>query len=137
MGRERSAWGAIGRGLTQALRRIACGNLSPTATSLVMVLLEFSLTPLGRGESITPLVARCLDIVDKSGLDYQLHAMGTTVEGRLSEVLGLMERCIEALAADHNRVTCTAKLDYRQGRHDRLRKKVTSVEEELGRTLKT
>ena len=34
----------------------------------------------------------------RSGLDYELHAMGTIVEGELDEVLDLMRRCIEQVA---------------------------------------
>jgi hypothetical protein len=46
-----------------------------------MVLLDFSMTPLGKGESVSPYVARCLEVVAGTGLDYRLHAMvGTTVE---------------------------------------------------------
>ena len=46
-----------------------------------MVVLDFSMFPLGVGESVSPYVARSLDIVDRSGLDYRCHAMGTTLEG--------------------------------------------------------
>jgi uncharacterized protein (TIGR00106 family) len=101
-----------------------------------MVLLEFSISPLGEGESVSEYVARSLDLVDKSGLDYQLHAMGTIVEGELEQVLDLMKRCIEAVAADCPRVTCSAKLDYRRGHSGRLRAKVESVERKLGRGLR-
>ena len=48
-----------------------------------MVLLDFSMTPLGKGESVSSYVARCLEIVAASGLEYRLHAMGTTLEGEL------------------------------------------------------
>src|SRR5689334_19122443 len=101
-----------------------------------MVLLEFSVSPLGAGESVSAEVARCLDIVEQSGLDYQLHAMGTLIEGELVDVLAVLQRCIEAIAADHPRVTCTAKFDLRQGHSGRLQSKVTSVERQLGRRLK-
>ncbi|MEX2186002.1 MAG: MTH1187 family thiamine-binding protein [Pirellulales bacterium] len=100
-----------------------------------MVLLEFSISPLGEGESVSEYVARSLDLIDKSGLDYQLHAMGTIVEGELTDVLDLMRRCIEAMANDCRRVTCTAKLDYRAGHSGRLRSKVESVEAKIGRPL--
>jgi uncharacterized protein (TIGR00106 family) len=100
-----------------------------------MVLLEFSVSPLEKGDSVSAYVARSLDLIDKSGLAYELHAMGTIVEGELSEVLALMQQCIEAIAADCARVTCTAKIDYRQGHEGRLQSKVTSVEEKLGRKL--
>ena len=101
-----------------------------------MVLLEFSISPLGEGESVSGYVARSLDLIDKSGLDYQLHAMGTIVEGELDQVLDLMKRCIEAVAADCPRVTCSAKLDYRKGHSGRLRAKVESVERKVGRALR-
>lgn len=102
-----------------------------------MVLLEFSVTPLDKGVSVSPWVARCLELVEASGLDYRLHAMGTIVEGELDQVLDLLKRCIEAVAADCQRITATAKLDYRAGAGGRLVSKVASVEAKLGRRLKT
>lgn len=101
-----------------------------------MVLLEMSIVPVGKGTSLSPYVARCLDIVDQSGLEYELHSMGTVVEGELDDVLQLMRRCIEELARDNDRVSCTAKLDYRKGMTGQLKGKVASVEQQLGRTLK-
>lgn len=41
-----------------------------------MVLLEMSITPLGKGESVSQYVAECVELVEQSGLDYELHAMG-------------------------------------------------------------
>ena len=101
-----------------------------------MVLLEFSISPMGEGASVSPYVARSLDIIDRSGLDYQLHAMGTIVEGELEQVLAVLQQCMDAIATDCDRVTCTAKLDYRRDHAGRLQAKVASVEEKLGRTLK-
>ena len=101
-----------------------------------MYLLEFSIAPLDQGESVSAYVARSLQIVEASGLDYRLHAMGTIVEGDLDQVLGVLHDCLSAMAADCTRVTCSAKIDYRQGYRGRLESKVTSVEEKLGRPLK-
>jgi uncharacterized protein (TIGR00106 family) len=95
-----------------------------------------SIVPLGQGESVSQYVAQCVDIVDRSGLAYELHAMGTIVEGELAEVLAVMQQCIEQVARSSNRVTCSAKLDYRQGRSGRLAAKVVSVEQKLGRAVK-
>src|SRR6188472_2352810 len=100
-----------------------------------MVLLEMSITPLGAGESVSRYVAECIEIVDGSGLDYELHAMGTIVEGELEQVLDLMRRCIEQTATHSDRVTCAAKLDFRRGHAGRLKSKVASVEQKLGRSL--
>jgi uncharacterized protein (TIGR00106 family) len=101
-----------------------------------MVLLEMSITPLGVGESVSQYVAECVDLVDRSGLDYELHAMGTIVEGELDQVLDLMRRCIEQTARHSDRVTCAAKLDYRRGKSGRLKSKVASIEAKLGRAVR-
>ena len=101
-----------------------------------MVLLELSVAPLAAGDSVSRQVAKCLLIIDASGLDYELHSMGTIVEGELDQVLDVMKQCIEAVAEEHDRVTCTAKIDLRKGAMGRLRGKVTAVERHLGRKLK-
>src|SRR5438309_3192307 len=102
-----------------------------------MVLLDFSMTPLGKGESVSQCVARCLEIVAASGLDYRLHAMGTTLEGELDEALAVVRRCFEALQCDCNRISCSMKIDYRKGPAGRLQSKVRKVEALLGRALRT
>jgi uncharacterized protein (TIGR00106 family) len=102
-----------------------------------MVLLDFSMTPLGKGESVSPYVARCLEVVAASGLDYRLHAMGTTLEGALDDVLAVVRRCFEALSMDCDRVSCAIKIDYRKGKGGRLESKVRKVEAIVGRPLKT
>ncbi len=101
-----------------------------------MYLLEFSISPLEKGASVSEYVARSLQIVEDSGLDYRLHAMGTIVEGELDQVLDVLRKCCEAMSADCDRITCTAKMDFRRGYQGRLESKVSSVEEKLGRTLK-
>jgi uncharacterized protein (TIGR00106 family) len=101
-----------------------------------MYLMEFSITPMGKGESVGQYVAQSLEIIDRSGLDYQLHAMGTTVEGELEPLLNLLQQCFESLEKESDRITCTAKFDYRRQAEGRLAKKVASVEEKVGRTLR-
>lgn len=99
-----------------------------------MVLLEMSIVPMGVGESVSEAVAECVDLIHQSGLAYELHSMGTIVEGELDEVMSVVQRSIELLAAKHNRVTCAVKIDYRAGASGRLRGKVESVESKLGRS---
>jgi len=101
-----------------------------------MYLLEFSMAPLNKGESVSAYVARSLEIIDASGLDYRLHAMGTIIEGPLEELLSVLQKCFEAMQADCDRITCTAKIDYRKGARGRLDTKVASVERQLGRPLR-
>ncbi|MFP6613315.1 MAG: MTH1187 family thiamine-binding protein [Pirellulales bacterium] len=101
-----------------------------------MYLLEFSMSPLAKGESVSRYVARSLEIIDASGLDYRLHAMGTIVEGELDQIMDVLKKCFEAMSVDCDRITCTAKVDFRRGHRGRLESKVASVKEKLGRDLK-
>lgn len=101
-----------------------------------MVVLDFSMFPLDKGASVSPYVARCLDVVDRSGLDYRCHAMGTALEGDFDSLLGVVKQCFDALAVDCDRIECSIKLDYRKGRTGRLDGKVASVEQKLGRPVK-
>jgi len=101
-----------------------------------MVVLELNIFPLDKGESVSEYVARAVDLIDRSGLDYQCHAMGTLIEGTFDQVMGVVRQCFEALAVDCRRIECQIKLDYRQGRSGRLRGKVASLEGKLGRPVR-
>ena len=101
-----------------------------------MLLAEFSIWPMDKGESVGAYVARALDIVDKSGLAYRLGPLGTCVEGEWPDVMAVIQKCYEELAKDSNRIACTVKMDWRKGRAGRLESKVETVEKTLGRKLK-
>ncbi len=97
-----------------------------------------SMTPLGKGESVSGYVARVVDVVDKSGLPYVLTPMGTIVEGEdWEEVMSVLKKGFEELKRDCSRVSITMKIDYREGKGGRLKSKVESVQEKLGREIKT
>ncbi|HIJ37685.1 MAG TPA: MTH1187 family thiamine-binding protein [Rhodospirillaceae bacterium] len=102
-----------------------------------MVLLEFSMSPLGKGESVSEFVARSLDIIDKSGLAYQLTPMGTILEGEWSEVMAVVTACFATMSADCNRISTQIRIDYRANAKGRLKGKVESVQKKLGRKLST
>ncbi len=102
-----------------------------------MVLLEFSMSPLGKGESVGKYVARSLQVIDKSGVAYRLNPMGTVLEGSWDEVFDVVRSCFEGMRKDCNRISCTIKVDYRKGHRGRLTGKTASVEKRLGRKLKT
>src|SRR5437667_9943155 len=80
-----------------------------------MTIAEFSITPIGKGVSVGKHVARCVDIVDRSGLGYRLNPMGTVVEGPFDEVLSLIARCHKAVAKDCERVSTIIKIDHGRG----------------------
>lgn len=101
------------------------------------LLLEFSMTPLDKGESVGEFVARSLDIIDRSGISYRLGPMGTCLEGEWDEVISVVKKCFDAMEKDCKRITISMKADYRKGKAGRLQSKVESVEKHLGRKLKT
>jgi uncharacterized protein (TIGR00106 family) len=102
-----------------------------------MVLLEFSMSPFAKGESLSPYVARSLDIIDRSGLRYQLTPMGTIIEGEWAAVMAVVTACFEAMRADCDRISTQIKIDYRVGPGNRIKSKIDSIEARLGRKLST
>ena len=102
-----------------------------------MVLLEFSMSPLGKGESVGTYVSRSLEIIDKSGVDYRLNPMGTVLEGEWDDVFRVVKKCYERMSKDCKRISCTIKVDYRKGHAGRLSGKVAGIEKRLKRKLKT
>lgn len=102
-----------------------------------MTLMEFSMFPLDKGPNLGEYVARCLSIVDESGLDYRLNPMGTVVEGNWDELLNLLTDCFRSLEADSERISIQVKLDHRKGVSGAIEAKIRSVENKSGRELKT
>lgn len=96
-----------------------------------MMMLEFSIFPVGSGESLSGAVAEAVNLVRKSGLRYRLTDMGTIVEGPSGDCLRVIEQCIEALAGKYGRISCTVKIDYRKGGESRLGKKAESVKRKM------
>jgi uncharacterized protein (TIGR00106 family) len=102
-----------------------------------MVLLEMTMSPTGKGESLSPYVARILKIIDESGATYRLTPMGTILEGNWDEVMNVVRDCFHELERDCNRIGVYIKIDYRAGSQSRLESKIKSLENKIGRKLKT
>lgn len=100
------------------------------------MLVEFSIVPVGGGESIGDEIAKVLDIVDRSGLPYRANPMGTVVEGGWDEVMNLIKRCHEAVLRDGLRVFTSITIDDRPGKPNRITEKLVSVERRLGREVR-
>ena len=95
------------------------------------MLLAFSITPIGAGESVSEAVAAAVHLVRASGLPNETNAMFTNVEGSWDEVMSLLRECVETVAERAPRVSVVAKFDYRPGAHDQLHTKVESIERQL------
>jgi uncharacterized protein (TIGR00106 family) len=90
-------------------------------------LIDFSIFPVGKGESVSPFVARVVAIIRDSGLQYKLGPMGTTIEGEWDELMDVVTRCFKELKKDCGRIYMSAKVDYRKNGSNRIVSKVQSV----------
>ena len=95
------------------------------------VIINFSIFPLDKGESLSNYVARAIKIIDDSGLPYELTSMGTSIEGEWAEVMSVVDKCFQAFEKDCNRVYLALKADYRKGPGGRIKGKVESVKRKL------
>jgi len=98
------------------------------------VLLEFSIFPTDKGESVSTYVSEVVRMIRDSGFDYRLTPMGTVIETEeVSEALAVVERAAGILRErDCRRVYSSIKLDIRVGKRGRLKQKIRSVEEKIG-----
>ena len=95
------------------------------------MLVAFSVTPLGVGEAVAEYVADAVRVVRESGLPNRTDAMFTTIEGDWDEVMDVVKRAVEAVAARAPRVSVTLKADVRPGTQGALDAKVEAVERYL------
>jgi len=92
---------------------------------------EFSIIPIGKGESLSPYVAEAFKIIEASGVAYEHHAMGTNLEGEWDEVMAVIKACRDKLLGSAGRVSLSIKIDDRKGATDRISKKVRSAREKM------
>jgi uncharacterized protein (TIGR00106 family) len=95
------------------------------------VLVDLSIFPLDKGDSLSAHVARALKIIRDSGLPYRIGPMGTSLEGEWDQVMGVVNNCFQELRKDCDRVYVALKIDYRKGHSGRIESKVKSVQEKL------
>ncbi len=98
-----------------------------------MAIVFLSITPIGTG---TPSVSRYVAGVEKilraSGLENQLTAMGTIIEGDLDEILAVVRRMHEhPFTQGAVRVSTFVKIDDRRDQEHTIEGKMRSVEEKL------
>ncbi len=91
------------------------------------VIIHFTIFPLDKGESLSPYVAKAVNIVKNSGLPYRIGPMGTDIEGDFDETMAVVTRCFEEMKKDCGRISMSIKVDYRKRRPDRMQSKVQAV----------
>jgi uncharacterized protein (TIGR00106 family) len=98
------------------------------------VLVAFSVTPLGVGEDVGGIVAEAVRVVRDSGLPNKTDSMFTVIEGdSWDEVMAVVQRAVEAVAARAPRVSAVIKADWRPTATDAMTRKVEAVERYLSK----
>ena len=98
------------------------------------VIADLSLVPLGVGASVSRQVAACQEVLREAGLEFQLHANGTNIEGDWDAVFAAIKRCHEVVhEMGAPRITTTIKCGTRTDREQSMQDKIRSVQEKLKR----
>jgi len=92
---------------------------------------EFSIVPIGVGESLSAHVAAAFEVIESSGVAFEHHAMGTNLEGEWDDVMHVIKACRDRLLESSGRVSLSIKIDDRQGAADRLTHKVASAKRKM------
>ncbi len=97
------------------------------------VIIDLCIIPLGVGVSVSGYVAACEQIIQKAGLEHQLHAYGTNIEGDWDEVFSVVKQCHEKIhAMGAPRISTHIKVGTRTDRPQTMQDKIDSVQNKLG-----
>jgi uncharacterized protein (TIGR00106 family) len=96
------------------------------------VIADLCLVPIGVGVSLSPYVAACERVLKEAGLQTQLHAYGTNIEGEWDKVFAAIRRCHEVVhEMGAPRINTTIKVGTRTDRAQTMDDKVRSVTAKL------
>jgi uncharacterized protein (TIGR00106 family) len=98
------------------------------------MLVAFSISPTAAADesgSVAEAVAAAVRVVRESGLPNETKAMFTNIEGEWDEVMAVVKRAVDAVAAVAPRVGLVLKADIRPGFEGQMPAKVERVEQVL------
>ncbi len=97
------------------------------------MLVAFSISPSTADDTggVSEAVAAAVRVVRESGLPNETNAMFTNIEGEWDEVMAVVKRAVDAVAAVSPRVGLVLKADIRPGFTGELSAKVERVEKAL------
>ena len=103
------------------------------------MLAELEIIPIGTNTvSLSSVLAEVARLIDRSGLDYRVGAMGTVVEGEWDRIMVLAKQCHQVVLGSTGRVLTTIRIDDRNDRPGtgRITQKVQSLETKVGKPLR-
>lgn len=94
-----------------------------------MAIVQVTIVPLGtQTTSLSQYVANCHEVLEASGLSYELTPMNTVIEGDLNEILEIVKKMHE-VPFDNGalRVSTEIKIDDRRDKQGSMQQKLESV----------
>jgi len=96
------------------------------------VMIDLCVIPMGVGVSVSEYVTACQRVLEEAGLEHQLHAYGTNIEGEWDEVMAAVKRCHEVVhEMGAPRISSTLRLGTRTDREQSIEDKIQSVTDKL------
>jgi uncharacterized protein (TIGR00106 family) len=98
-----------------------------------MAIVQVTIVPLGtQTTSLSQYVANCHEVLEASGLTYQLTPMNTVIEGDLDEILAIVKKMHEVpFENGAMRVSTEIKIDDRRDQKGSMKQKLNSVTSKL------
>lgn len=99
-----------------------------------MAIVEVTIVPMGtESTSLSRYVADCLKVLQKAeDLDFELHSMGTVIEGDLSRILEVIRQMHEVpFKFGAVRVSTLIRIDDRRDKISTMKGKIRAVNEKL------
>ncbi len=99
------------------------------------VVLEFSIFPTDKGESVSEYVSKVIKMIRSLNIEHQLTPMGSIIEtDSLQEALKVIELSYDILDKEGSkRVYISTNIDIRKGKDNRLKSKIKSIEDKIGK----
>ena len=94
-----------------------------------MAIAELNIIPIGtKSTSLSGYIAACVKVLEGSGLSYEVHGMGTIIEGDLKKLFDVILKIHEVpFQAGALRVVTNITIDDRRDKEASARDKVRSV----------
>jgi uncharacterized protein (TIGR00106 family) len=98
------------------------------------VVMDLSIFPLDKGISVSKEVSLVIEMIDETGFEYQLTAMGTLIETPgITDALAIVEKATRIIhETGSQRVYATVKLDSNPDRENRIKGKTESIQKRIG-----
>ena len=100
------------------------------------MVLELTVIPIGHEHSISGDLAKLVEIIESSGLDYRMTAFCTLIEGSWDQLISLAKECHFEVRKESERVLTMMRLDDYGERTGEIQGAVSRVEQKLGRAVK-